>query len=87
VKTTGEGQAAARGGSAASTADGAIRSERRAHLIVLAGELFAQKGYRATTVREIADAAGILSGSPGGGRARGPPPPAPRSSRSCAPPA
>jgi AcrR family transcriptional regulator len=30
---------------------------------VLAGELFAQKGYRATTVREIADAAGILSGS------------------------
>jgi TetR/AcrR family transcriptional regulator, cholesterol catabolism regulator len=25
--------------------------------------LFAQKGYRATTVREIADAAGILSGS------------------------
>jgi TetR/AcrR family transcriptional regulator, cholesterol catabolism regulator len=31
--------------------------------VVLAGELFAQKGYRATTVREIADAAGILSGS------------------------
>jgi AcrR family transcriptional regulator len=30
---------------------------------VLAGDLFAQKGYRATTVREIADAAGILSGS------------------------
>src|SRR5437588_1303810 len=29
----------------------------------LAGELFAEKGYRATTVREIADAAGILSGS------------------------
>ena len=40
-----------------------MRSERRAHLVVLAGELFAQKGYRATTVREIADAAGILSGS------------------------
>jgi TetR/AcrR family transcriptional regulator, cholesterol catabolism regulator len=38
-------------------------SERRAHLVVLAGELFAQKGFRATTVREIADAAGILSGS------------------------
>jgi AcrR family transcriptional regulator len=32
-------------------------------MITLAGELFAQKGYRATTVREIADAAGILSGS------------------------
>jgi TetR/AcrR family transcriptional regulator, cholesterol catabolism regulator len=29
----------------------------------LAGELFAQKGFRATTVREIAEAAGILSGS------------------------
>jgi AcrR family transcriptional regulator len=38
-------------------------SERRAHLVSLAGELFAEKGFRATTVREIADAAGILSGS------------------------
>jgi AcrR family transcriptional regulator len=38
-------------------------SERRAHLVMLAGELFAEKGFRATTVREIADAAGILSGS------------------------
>jgi TetR/AcrR family transcriptional regulator, cholesterol catabolism regulator len=36
---------------------------RRADVVQLAGELFAQKGYRATTVREIADAAGILSGS------------------------
>jgi len=32
-------------------------------MVLLAGELFAEKGYRATTVREIADAAGILSGS------------------------
>jgi AcrR family transcriptional regulator len=32
-------------------------------VVQLAGELFAQKGYRATTVREIAEAAGILSGS------------------------
>jgi TetR/AcrR family transcriptional regulator, cholesterol catabolism regulator len=32
-------------------------------MVLLAGELFARKGYRATTVREIADAAGILSGS------------------------
>ena len=32
-------------------------------MVQLAGELVAQKGYRATTVREIADAAGILSGS------------------------
>jgi AcrR family transcriptional regulator len=32
-------------------------------VVQLAGELFAQKGFRATTVREIAEAAGILSGS------------------------
>jgi AcrR family transcriptional regulator len=64
VKTTREGQASARSESADVIAtDGSMRSERRAHLVVLAGELFAQKGYRATTVREIADAAGILSGS------------------------
>lgn len=40
-----------------------LPSDRRAHLVRLAGELFAEKGFRATTVREIADAAGILSGS------------------------
>jgi TetR/AcrR family transcriptional regulator, cholesterol catabolism regulator len=38
-------------------------SERRSDVIAIAAELFAQKGFRATTVREIADAAGILSGS------------------------
>jgi AcrR family transcriptional regulator len=32
-------------------------------MVEIAADLFAQKGYRATTVREIADAAGILSGS------------------------
>jgi len=32
-------------------------------MVSIAAELFAQNGYRATTVREIADAAGILSGS------------------------
>jgi AcrR family transcriptional regulator len=51
------------GSAATMTADGPVRSERRAHMVLLAGELFAKKGYRATTVREIADAAGILSGS------------------------
>src|SRR6516164_4205171 len=60
-------QAGGRGGAvradAAASDGGPLRSQRRAHMIVLAGELFAQKGYRATTVREIADAAGILSGS------------------------
>lgn len=44
-------------------AGGAARSQRRADVIRLAGELFAEKGFRATTVREIADAAGMLSGS------------------------
>ncbi len=45
------------------SANGALRSQRRADMVAIAAELFAQKGYRATTVREIADAAGILSGS------------------------
>src|SRR5271165_3831115 len=39
------------------------RSDRRSDVVQIAAELFAQKGFRATTVREIADAAGILSGS------------------------
>ncbi|MCI2418111.1 TetR/AcrR family transcriptional regulator [Saccharopolyspora sp. K220] len=38
-------------------------SERRAELLAIAGELFASRGFLATTVRDIADAAGILSGS------------------------
>jgi TetR/AcrR family transcriptional regulator, cholesterol catabolism regulator len=38
-------------------------SERREHLVKLAAELFARKGFQATTVREIAVEAGILSGS------------------------
>nr|WP_239161636.1 TetR/AcrR family transcriptional regulator [Acrocarpospora phusangensis] len=38
-------------------------SERRDHLVRLAAELFARKGFQATTVREIAEEAGILSGS------------------------
>src|ERR1700733_2010626 len=47
----------------AADASGSGRSERRADVMQTAAELFAQKGFRATTVREIADAAGILSGS------------------------
>jgi AcrR family transcriptional regulator len=38
-------------------------SERRADLVRIAAELFAERGYRATTVRHIGDAAGVLSGS------------------------
>jgi len=51
------------GGAATGSPNGALRSQRRADMVSIAAELFAQKGYRATTVREIADAAGILSGS------------------------
>jgi AcrR family transcriptional regulator len=45
--------------SAASTPEGS----RREQLLTLAGRLFAERGFRNTTVRDIADAAGILSGS------------------------
>jgi TetR/AcrR family transcriptional regulator, cholesterol catabolism regulator len=37
--------------------------DRRAQILATAGEMFARKGIRATTVREIADAVGVLSGS------------------------
>lgn len=36
---------------------------RRGELLATAAEVFARQGYDATTVREIADAAGILAGS------------------------
>jgi AcrR family transcriptional regulator len=38
-------------------------SERRAELLALAAGMFAARGFVSTTVRDIADAAGILSGS------------------------
>lgn len=38
-------------------------SDRRGELLDIAARLFAERGMRATTVRDIADAAGILSGS------------------------
>ncbi|MGH3520888.1 MAG: TetR/AcrR family transcriptional regulator [Haloechinothrix sp.] len=41
----------------------AASSGRRAELLALACELFAKRGFKSTTVRDIADAAGILSGS------------------------
>lgn len=41
------------------TTDGSRRSE----LLAIAAQLFAERGFRNTTVRDIADAAGILSGS------------------------
>lgn len=38
-------------------------NNRRGELLELAAAMFAERGLRATTVRDIADAAGILSGS------------------------
>ncbi len=38
-------------------------TDRRAELLAIAAGMFAERGLRATTVRDIADAAGILSGS------------------------
>ncbi|BAH52790.1 TetR/AcrR family transcriptional regulator [Rhodococcus opacus] len=45
------------------TDDSANKTGRRAELLDIAATLFAERGLRATTVRDIADAAGILSGS------------------------
>jgi TetR/AcrR family transcriptional regulator, cholesterol catabolism regulator len=41
----------------------AVTSDRRGELLALAAQMFAERGMRATTVRDIADSAGILSGS------------------------
>jgi len=46
--------------SAVSTPD---QGSRREQLLAIAARLFAEKGFKNTTVRDIADAAGILSGS------------------------
>jgi AcrR family transcriptional regulator len=44
-------------------ANGTGEPLRQAELLQIAADLFAERGYTATTVRDIADAAGILSGS------------------------
>lgn len=41
----------------------AAREQRRAQVLAAAAELFASRGYAATTVREVAEAAGMLGGS------------------------
>jgi AcrR family transcriptional regulator len=41
----------------------AAREQRRAEVLSSAAELFASRGYSATTVREVAEAAGMLGGS------------------------
>jgi AcrR family transcriptional regulator len=45
------------------TTTGATSGTRRGELLRIAARLFAERGFRNTTVRDIADAAGILSGS------------------------
>src|SRR6476469_4291375 len=40
-----------------------VAPSRREELLRIAGALFAERGFKNTTVRDIADAAGILSGS------------------------
>ena len=42
---------------------GLDKHDRRGELLAIAAGLFAEKGFKNTTVRDIADAAGILSGS------------------------
>jgi AcrR family transcriptional regulator len=51
--------------SAASTPETKVSNahSRRQELLAIAGRQFAEKGFTNTTVRDIADAAGILSGS------------------------
>jgi len=57
--TTGAGSTSGAG----STTGAGSTSGRREELLRIAARLFAERGYRNTTVRDIADAAGILSGS------------------------
>ncbi len=47
----------------AGTGNTAGAGSRREELLRIAARLFAEKGFKNTTVRDIADAAGILSGS------------------------
>src|SRR3954454_8055682 len=42
---------------------GSTTGSRREELLRIAGALSAQRGFKTTTVRDIADSAGILSGS------------------------
>ena len=57
------GDAPDRRRSASEGTDGRGGSERRAALVQLAADMFAERGFKATTVRDLAQAAGMLSGS------------------------
>lgn len=60
--SSGNGRAG-RAGRRAGRRAGGGETGRQAEVLALAGDLFARNGYAATTVRDIAEAAGILSGS------------------------
>ncbi|MGB4135746.1 MAG: TetR/AcrR family transcriptional regulator [Microbacterium sp.] len=51
------------GSSRLRTQGGTTRSGRRDELVQIAGRLFAENGFHVTTIRDVADAAGIQSGS------------------------
>lgn len=50
-------------GSGGRVKGGATKSNRRDELVQIAGKLFAENGFHVTTIRDVADAAGIQSGS------------------------
>ncbi|MDT4927033.1 MAG: TetR/AcrR family transcriptional regulator, cholesterol catabolism regulator [Pseudonocardiales bacterium] len=56
-------EASGRGGRDGGHLNAIPATDRRAELLAIAAHLFAERGLQATTVRDIADAAGILSGS------------------------
>ncbi|GBQ24526.1 TetR family transcriptional regulator [Gluconacetobacter sacchari DSM 12717] len=41
----------------------AAQAERRQEILEVAAQLFAERGYKATSIRQIADAAGMMAGS------------------------
>ncbi|MBW1882572.1 MAG: TetR/AcrR family transcriptional regulator [Deltaproteobacteria bacterium] len=47
----------------AEATDAPLRDRRRAEILAAAGRLFAERGIRETTVRQIADQVGVMSGS------------------------
>jgi AcrR family transcriptional regulator len=51
------------GGTGRPAGDRRVSTDRRAAILKIACSLFAKKGFEATSIREIGDAAGILSGS------------------------
>src|SRR3712207_6765388 len=63
TKSHGGGKAPSARAAARQSASNGAGSERRQALIEIAAALFAERGFKATTVREIGDAAGVLSGS------------------------